>query len=257
MVQLQMIDKVSSLALADDNISAVLMYGSFTQGSGDDYSDIEFYVFLHESVEIDKMEWLSKIRPVEMLYTNEFGTDVAVFDNLIRGEFHFHSVTEIGVISTWQGILDFSVRNKMKLVDKDGLLAEVLNNIEIISPEWNRLDNTAWVADSMINNLVFVGNVIRRGEYARAAHLFFFLEKYLASLIRLQSNSTEHWLDPMKGFEKEIPAEWYEKYKTCIPELNETSLKVCFRNTLELTKELFRLLDVPQHNKALLSKIIL
>lgn len=255
MVQLQMIDKVRKQALEDDRISAVLMYGSFTQGSGDIYSDIEFYVFLREGAEIDKREWLSNIHPVEMLYTNEFGTDVAVFDNLIRGEFHFHPLSEIGMIATWQGILDFSVKDKMNLVDKAGLLGEVLDSIEVISPAWNTPDNTAWVADSMINNLIFVGNVIRRGECARAVHLFFYLEKYLVSMIRLHCGSTEHWLDPMKELEKEVPEEWYEHYKTCVPELNETSLKVCFINVLELTKELFGLLNVPQSSKALLDRI--
>ena len=163
MQQLEMIDKLRIHASADDRVSAVLMYGSFTKGEGDHYSDIEFYIFLREGCEINKKEWASHIRPIEMFFTNEFGTDVAVFDNLIRGEFHFHPVSNIGVIHTWQGRLDFSVRNKMNLVDKEGLLTDTLNSIEQIRPECNTSETITLLADSLINNLLFVGNVIRRG----------------------------------------------------------------------------------------------
>lgn len=251
-----MIEKVRSLANSDDGISAVLMYGSFTKGEGDCYSDIEFYIFLREGYQPSRRSWVDGIHPVSMFFTNEFGTDVTVFNNLIRGEFHFHPVSEIGIIHTWQGILDFSVRDKMNLVDKDGLLAETLNSIEQVSPEWNTCENVAWVADSMINNLLFVGNVIRREEYARAVYMFYFPEKYLALMIRLHLDKTGHWLDPMKGLEDEIPAEWYKRYARCIPKLNREDLKRCYIQVLRLTNELFLLLDVPQHDKSILDRII-
>jgi len=48
MTQLQMIAKTKSLALNDKNISAVFMYGSVTKNEGDQYSDIEFYIFLND-----------------------------------------------------------------------------------------------------------------------------------------------------------------------------------------------------------------
>lgn len=256
MEQLKLIDKVWETALADKQVRAVLMYGSFTKGEGDQYSDIEFYIFTREENIADKREWISSVHPIDMFYTNEFGTDVVVFDNLIRGEFHFYPATEMDVINTWQGILDFKHRDKMNLVDKDGLLLAVLDNIKLISPIWNTEENITNVADSMINNLLFVGNVIQRGENARAVHLFFYLEKYLASLIRLHLGTTEHWLDPMKGFEEDITGEWYARYKKCIPQLDAESVRECYNNTLVLTKELFNILNVPQHNKRILDKII-
>jgi len=256
MEQLKMIDKVRDQAIADAGVSAVLMYGSFTKGEGDRYSDIEFYIFLREEYQPDKRSWIEGVHPVSMFFTNEFGTDVVVFENLIRGEFHFHPVSDIGVIRTWQGILDFSVRDKMNLVDKDGLLTDILNGIEQVSPEWNTPENITWVADSMINNLLFVGNVIRRGEYARAVHLFYFLEKYLSLLIRLHLDTTDHWLDPMKGLEDEIPAEWYERYSGCVPKLDGNDLQRCYGQVLKLTKELFLLLDIPQYNKSILDRLM-
>lgn len=44
MEQVVMIEKIRSQALADEGISAVLMYGSFANGEGDCYSDIEWAV---------------------------------------------------------------------------------------------------------------------------------------------------------------------------------------------------------------------
>lgn len=251
-----MIEKVRSQAIADKGVSAVLMYGSFANGEADRYSDIEFYIFLEDGYLPDKKEWIARIHPVSLFYTNEFGTDVAVFENLIRGEFHFHPISEISMIHSWQGALDFSISDKMNLVDKDGLLTDTLDKIEQIRPEWNTRENTAWVADSMINNLLFVGNVIRRGEYARAVHLFFFLEKYLSHLIRLHIGTTDHWLDPMKGLEKDIPAELYKRYTACIPKLDGDDLQKCYIQVLNLTNELFRLLDIPSLNKSVLSRIM-
>lgn len=250
-----MIEKVRDLSLDDEGVSAVLMYGSFTKGEGDGFSDIEFYIFLREGYLPDKRVWVEGVRTVRMFFTNEFGTDVAVFDNLIRGEFHFHPVADIGVVHSWQGMLDFSVRDKMNLVDKDGLLTDTLNGIGQISPVWNTRENITWVADSMINNLLFVGNVIRRGEYARAVHLFYFLEKYLALMIRLYLDSTGHWLDPMKDLEHEIPAEWYGRYARCVPTLNGDDLQRCYGCVVELTCELFVLLDVPQYDRRILDEL--
>lgn len=256
MNQLQIIDQVRKIGIEDDKISAILMYGSFTKGEGDQFSDVEFYVFLRKDCIIDKRGLLSSVLPVDMLFTNEFGTDVVIFENLIRGEFHFHPVSEITTIRTWQGMLNFEVRDKMNLVDKDGLLTEVLNSIENLRPEWNTPENIIWVADSMINHIIFVNNVIQRGEYVRAEHLFFFLQKYMALLIRLHLNTTGHWLDPMKGFEKEIPAEWHKKYTNCIPGPGVNSLKKCLWNTILLTQELFSLLHVSEHDVLILNKII-
>ncbi|MDM1388314.1 aminoglycoside 6-adenylyltransferase, partial [Myroides marinus] len=89
MIQLQMIDKTKSIAQNDKNISAVFMYGSFTKNEGDKYSDIEFYIFLKDKEKFSAENWVSQIHPLALYFTNEFGSEVAIFENMIRGEFHF------------------------------------------------------------------------------------------------------------------------------------------------------------------------
>src|SRR5690606_35989257 len=118
MVQLQMINTTKSIAQSDENVSAVLMYGSFTKNEGDQHSDIEFYIFLKNKENFSSEKWVNQIHPVATYFTNEYGSEVAIFENMVRGEFHFLTTNEIGVVKSWEGIVTFSDFDKMNLVDK-------------------------------------------------------------------------------------------------------------------------------------------
>lgn len=48
--QKELIANVKNLTESDERITACMMYGSFTKGEGDQYSDIEFYIFLKDSI---------------------------------------------------------------------------------------------------------------------------------------------------------------------------------------------------------------
>src|SRR5690554_6221651 len=130
MKQLQMIETTKSIAQQDDNVSAVLMYGSFTKNEGDQYSDIEFYIFLKNKENFCAENWVNQIYPMALYFTNEYGSEVAIFDNLIRGEFHFLPVNEINIIKSWEGFVTFSDFDQMNLIDKEGHLTEILNQIK-------------------------------------------------------------------------------------------------------------------------------
>ena len=83
MKQLYLINEFKKKSIEDCTISAVLMYGSFIKGEGDKFSDIEFYIFLRDDCHIDKYKWISSVNPIALMFVNEFGTDVVIFDNLI------------------------------------------------------------------------------------------------------------------------------------------------------------------------------
>jgi len=71
-----MIEKVCELCEGDERVVAALMYGSFTLGQGDYFSDIEFYLFFDDEV-LDTLEeeaWVSQIAPLELYYLNEYGS---------------------------------------------------------------------------------------------------------------------------------------------------------------------------------------
>lgn len=181
-----------------------------------------------------------------MFFTNEHGTEVAIFESMIRSEFHFASVAETETIKTWQGFISFEHAEKMNLIDKDGRLAETLKAIEIVRPNWHDAANIRWVAESFLNVFLWTKNLICRGEDAHAVMAFGTVQKYFLLLIRLACNATEHWESPSKGLENEIPEEWYGKYQCSIPSLDGDDLCRCYNTTLANAKELFTILDVPE-----------
>ncbi len=44
LIQEAMVERVRELCRADRRVTGAFMYGSFTLGEGDEFSDIEFYV---------------------------------------------------------------------------------------------------------------------------------------------------------------------------------------------------------------------
>ncbi|MDR2038722.1 MAG: LinF [Bacteroidales bacterium] len=250
-----LIEKVRETALNDEKVSAVLMYGSFIRGEGDRFSDVEFYVFVRGDGELNKQKWIESIHPVDMYFTNEFGTDVVVFSNLIRGEFHFKPESEVVVVKEWEGLTSFEHKDKMNLVDKDGKLSDILENIRILSPVQDTPQNIEWLAQSLLNNLLFTKNVLQRKELAHAHHLFGYIQKYLLWLIRIRSSNIAHWESPTKKLEQDIPQNWYKFYMESVPIMNETSLKKSLIATFNNAQQLFQELNISENLSVLLHKI--
>lgn len=255
MTQLQMIDTTKSIAQKDENVSAVLMYGSFTKNEGDQYSDIEFYIFLKNKENFSAEKWVNQIYPTALYFTNEYGSEVAIFENLIRGEFHFLTLNEIDVIKSWEGFVSFSDFDQMNLIDKDGLLAKTLNQIKIKSPERITDENILFLSQSLLNVLLTTNNLIKRQEYAHAYQSLSNVQKYLLWLIRIATNQTNHWESPTKSLETDIDKGWYSEFRLTTSDLGKENLKIAFQNSLNLSKKLFEELDITTDLKLLLNRI--
>ncbi|WP_288763392.1 aminoglycoside 6-adenylyltransferase [uncultured Weeksella sp.] len=255
MTQLQMIDTTKSIAQKDENVSAVLMYGSFTKNEGDQYSDIEFYIFLKNKENFSAEKWVNQIYPTALYFTNEYGSEVAIFENLIRGEFHFLTVNEIDIIKSWEGFVSFSDFDQMSLIDKDGLLIETLNQIKIKSPERITDENILFLSQSLLNVLLTTNNLIKRQEYAHAYQSLSNVQKYLLWLIRIVTNQTNHWESPTKSLETDIDKDWYSKFRLTTSDLDKENLNIAFQNSLNLSKKLFDELDIATDLKLLLNRI--
>lgn len=255
MTQLQMIDTTKSIAQRDENVSAVFMYGSFTKNEGDQYSDIEFYVFLKDKENFSSEKWVNQIYPTALYFTNEYGSEVAIFENLIRGEFHFLTVNEIDVIKSWEGFVTFSDFDQMKIIDKDGLLSETLNQIKTKSPDRTTNESILFLSQSLLNVLLTTNNLIKRQEYAHAYQSLSSVQKYLLWLIRIATNKTNHWESPTKSLEKDIDKDWYAEFILTTSNLDTDNLKTAFENSLKLSKKLFDELSVSADLKRLLSRI--
>ncbi|MFD0560669.1 hypothetical protein ACFQ2M_00480 [Kitasatospora saccharophila] len=96
------------------------MYGSFAAGEADEHSDIEFWLFFTEArlAEVDPHGWCSRIAPLSYGLLNEFGSYVAFFPGLVRGEFHFATVEGIAEVAKWPA--RGAEVERMVLVDRRG-----------------------------------------------------------------------------------------------------------------------------------------
>ncbi len=67
--QERLIDRVRQRCLVDASLEGVLMYGSFTQRHGDEWSDIEFWLFFDDDrfPEVDPKAWCAEISPVHLV----------------------------------------------------------------------------------------------------------------------------------------------------------------------------------------------
>ena len=231
------------------------MYGSFTKNEGDKYSDIEFYIFLKDKEYFSAGNCVSQIHPLALYFTNEYGSDVAIFENMVRGEFHFMTNDQMEVIKSWDGLVEFSDIDKIILVYKEGLLTNTLEAIETKIPDRTTNKNILWLSQSLLNVLLTTSNLIKRREFAHAYQSLSNTQKYLLWLIRIETSETKHWESPTKSLEKDIDQDWYSLFQQTTTKLEPIDIKAAFKKSLELSRELFDKLKVETKLKELLMKI--
>jgi lincosamide nucleotidyltransferase len=126
--QNELIARLEQLCREDDRLLAAMHYGSYTRGEADRYSDLDIMLYFAEEalVGIDHRAWLGQIAPVELFYVNEFGSSVTIFENLVRGEFHFDPAAKMADLAQYRDRLRFPALETTIIVDKTGRLVEAL-----------------------------------------------------------------------------------------------------------------------------------
>ncbi len=228
--QEHLIARVRALCHQDERLDAAMMYGSFVYGEGDAYSDIEFLFFFTDEAfpAIEPRAWLEQIAPVLHLYTNEHGITAAIFDyadTLIRGEFHFHRVSEVTVAQAWPGTITFPALDHTLVVDKSGRLTPYLE--AVIGPPLTHTDRPTvqFIADSFVNWWLFGITVLRRGEVARALELLSINHRWLLQMARVLEGRTEHWPTPSRLAERDLSPDSIARLKACSAPLDEDALR--------------------------------
>lgn len=214
--QEKLIAKVKELAAVDETVTAVMMYGSFTQNAGDAYSDVEFYVFVSDEafVDFDSKGFIAKVAPLYTCFINNYGTEVAIFQSLIRGEFHFLPQSQMGVIEGFAPVGYFPDAASACLYDATGELRGYLDAL-VVNASAVKRDDAATIEYTINNclNLLLMGiNVLRRGEAARAWDTLAQAQVFYVQLVRLHEGVTHHWLNPMKNLENEISGTAYQHF---------------------------------------------
>jgi lincosamide nucleotidyltransferase len=222
-----MIERVRYLCRLDERLEAAMMYGSFAQFEGDEFSDIEFILFFYHEVlgDVNQEEWVTRIAPVELYFVNEYGNGTAIFENLIRGEFHFDRASDIQKIDeSWRETDWFPSLETALVLDRTGELTCRLRSIVGPALAQGTPERIRFLCNCFINWFLFGSNLLARGELARALDLLGIVQDQLIRMIRISERSTEHWFNPSKLLEKDISEASYARFVACTANLNEEAL---------------------------------
>jgi lincosamide nucleotidyltransferase B/F len=255
--QEMMIERLRQICIQDERLTAAMLYGSFTIKEADEFSDIDTVLFFtDESLPgIDQKAWVSQIAPVELYYHNEFGNGVAIFENLVRAEFHFDGVSDMQKIEVWQGNVWFPSLEDTILVDKNGQLARHLAALIDRPPTHQTAQDVQFLCDSLLNWCLFGTNVLARGELARALEILNVVHDYILRMARLKEGANERWISPAKALEQEISMTAYRRYQACTASLERDALWNAYLSAWGWGMELLQSLAI-RHAVALPAELV-
>ena len=237
--QEKMILKVREACERDDSLVSALMYGSFALGEGDGFSDIEFYLFFRDDAldETDQESWVAQVAPVRLYYTNEFGSGTAIFEGLVRGEFHFEAASNRNLIDAWEGV-SFPSLGAAIVADKDGELARRAGRLAGPPPDPDTPERALFLCSSLVNWTLMGANLLKRGEHARAEAFLTLVHGHLLRAARLVEGTTANWLSPSRRLEEDLSSAAYERFGACTSALDAAQLARAYRSTWEWAGEL-------------------
>lgn len=240
--QMQIIESVKEACEQDAQVTSCMMYGSFTKGEGDQYSDVEFYIFIEDSFfeAFQSKTWVANIAPYDLMFFNEYGTEVVIFSNLIRGEFHFLPTSKLEIIKSFKSTGVFPDTESMFIYDNTGRLRECLDDLRGKGPERMTDENVNYAFHNFVNAWLLGINVMRRGELARALEVLTNVQKYILQLLRINEQNVERWLNSTKNLEQDLSPEAYREYTLLTAKLRKEDLENAYTHALMVAEKLRR-----------------
>ncbi|MGW8376494.1 nucleotidyltransferase domain-containing protein [Streptomyces sp. ODS28] len=240
-------------AAVEPRIDGVLLYGSWTVGEADAYSDIEAYVFLRDDSfpggdglpggdgarDFDGTEFLRRLGELRLAYTNMFGTLAVVFDDLMRGEFHFEPAGPgIEKVASWEGMVHLPDPEAAVLLDRGGRLTPVARRLADLGPPEPGPTARRLTAE-LANWTLMLAHVLARGETARAhALLHTMVAPQQLRLCRLLRGSTAHWLTPSRALEGDLPEADVRRYAATTAPAEPAAVRAAARASWAWSREL-------------------
>ncbi|MBD2871953.1 nucleotidyltransferase [Paenibacillus arenilitoris] len=245
LLQEQLIQSVKEKCEHDSDVASCMMYGSFTKGEGDQYADVEFYLFIkdNEFEAFRSRRWIAEIASYDLMFRNEYGTEVVVFSNLIRGEFHFLPASEIDVIKTFKPTGVFPDTESMFIYDTTGMLKPRLDFLGGRGPERMTSENVNFAFNNFVNAWLMGVNVLRRGEMARSLDVLTQVQKHSLQLLRVKERKADRWLNYTKNLENDLNAENYRDYCLITARLQKEELARAYAHALALAERLIESLE--------------
>lgn len=247
MLQQRMIEQIRQACQGDARIVAALMFGSFAIGEGDEFSDIEFAIFVEDRAldDFDQHRWLDAVSPVAAYFPDDFGHRTALFENGIRGEFHFMRESDIPVVATWKGYGWFPSLEAAVLVDRSCELARHASVLVGGPPPREGAALVEGLALNLASLMLFGANLLNRGECARAWALLGRAHENLLKLVRLHEGATDHWPTPSRALERDLSPDAYRRYVRCTASAEPVALSAAYAASWQWSLELFDALARP------------
>jgi lincosamide nucleotidyltransferase B/F len=226
LIQEMLIENLRKRCREDKRVIAATLYGSFAVGEGDAFSDIECALFFEPAAlaTLDKRQWTGQIAPVLVFFADDFGHDTAIFDGLIRGEFHFEPVEKLSAVASWRGNAWFPELDQAILVDRTGELRAQMQTLAGDPPLRDTPETVQRLIDNFINVVIFGLNTLERGELARSLEILGLCHRYLLWLARLVESSSTHWPTPSRRLEQDLSRASYERFIHCTARLERPDL---------------------------------
>ncbi|MFB1048119.1 nucleotidyltransferase domain-containing protein [Streptomyces chrestomyceticus] len=233
--------RLRELAAAEPRLEGVLLYGSWTLGEADAHSDIEAYLYVRDAHAdtFDGREFVGRIAPLKLAYTNMYGILAVVFDDLMRGEFHLVAAGPgIDEVPTWRGMVHLPDPGAAVLLDRDGRLTAAARHLaDPCPPEPG--PTAQQLTDELTNWTLMLAHVLERGETARAhALMHTVVAPQQLQLCRLLRGSTTHWLTPSRALEQDLPAADRDRYTATTAPAVLPAVKTAARAGWQWSREL-------------------
>ncbi|MFF3273985.1 nucleotidyltransferase domain-containing protein [Streptomyces chrestomyceticus] len=233
--------RLRELAAAEPRLEGVLLYGSWTLGEADAHSDIEAYLYVRDAHAdtFDGREFVGRIAPLKLAYTNMYGILAVVFDDLMRGEFHVVAAGPgIDEVPTWRGMVQLPDPGAAVLLDRDGRLTAAARHLaDPCPPEPG--PTAQQLTDELTNWTLMLAHVLERGETARAhALMHTVVAPQQLQLCRLLRGSTTHWLTPSRALEQDLPAADRDRYTATTAPAVLPAVRVAARASWQWSREL-------------------
>jgi lincosamide nucleotidyltransferase B/F len=245
LLQGQLINRVRQLCHQDERISASLMYGSFAKGEGDEFSDIEFSIFINNN-DYDGFsgeDWVGQIAPLALYFLNGVGQARVIFENFVRGEFSFKKASEISSIRAIKALMGIPWPAVIVMVDRTGSVQDHLDFLSSKEGLPMTRETIIKLCREFIYFMLSSFDRLARGERAYALDSLGNLQGYLLRLLRqhegkIQQSETR----PFRKLEKDLLESEYDRYIECTASLHKASLEQAYWATWSWGKELINAL---------------
>jgi hypothetical protein len=239
--------RILQAARDDPRVAGCIEYGSGSEGRGDEWSDLDMALFLHDGelagFEKDWKTWAAQFGTPLLAYISGVGHPWLIYDTgdlPLRVDLAFLPVTDMDDIPGWPSA-PASVASMVLLDRTDGKLSAAVGQIVGQSLAPADLQRTfEQSCGDFWYYLLRTYSKLMRGQFwaVRYDHNFIITGNLLA-LLRIEAGALGRWRGSSAavGIERDIPARRLEQLDTCIPGRSNDDLKPVMLHSALLGRE--------------------